>query len=70
MRQLARSWVMASLCLAFAAAPAAQSGAPDRPEEDKPKSFTFRAPPVNSLGVKSLADLRGKPVLIDFWGTR
>ena len=34
------------------------------------KSYTFRTPPANSLGVRSLADLRGKPVLIDFWGTR
>ena len=65
MRRFARSWVMASLCLGFAGAAAAQTG-----DESKPKSFTFRAPPVNSLGVKSLADLRGKPVLIDFWGTR
>jgi hypothetical protein len=33
-------------------------------------SYTFSKPPVDSLGVQSLADLRGKPVLIDFWGTR
>lgn len=32
--------------------------------------YTFREPPVNALGVAGLADLRGKPVLIDFWGTR
>jgi len=32
--------------------------------------YTFRNAPVNSMGVKSMADLRGKPVLIDFWGTR
>jgi hypothetical protein len=61
----ARSWLVASLCFAFAGAPALLAG-----DESEPKSFTFRAPPVNSLGVKSLADLRGKPVLIDFWGTR
>jgi hypothetical protein len=30
--------------------------------------YKFRDPPLNSLGVKSLADLRGKPVVIDFWG--
>ena len=33
-------------------------------------SYVFREPPVNALGVKGIADLRGKPVLIDFWGTR
>jgi hypothetical protein len=36
----------------------------------EPVSHTFREPPVNSLGIRSLAELRGKPVLIDFWGTR
>jgi hypothetical protein len=38
--------------------------------EEKAKNYTFRTPPANSQGMKSLADLRGKPVLIDFWGTR
>lgn len=33
-------------------------------------NYSFSKAPVNSLGVQSLADLRGKPVLIDFWGTR
>ncbi len=32
--------------------------------------YTFQEAPVNSMGVKGMADLRGKPVLIDFWGTR
>lgn len=32
--------------------------------------YAFSTAPVNSMGVKSMADLRGKPVLIDFWGTR
>jgi hypothetical protein len=31
---------------------------------------TWRAPLVNGLGVKSLEELRGKPLLFDFWGTR
>ena len=30
--------------------------------------FAFRDEPVNARGFKSLADLRGKPVVIDFWG--
>lgn len=38
--------------------------------EGEAKTYTFRTPPANSQGLKSLADLRGKPVLIDFWGTR
>jgi hypothetical protein len=30
--------------------------------------YKFRDIPLNSMGVKSLAELRGKPILIDFWG--
>jgi hypothetical protein len=33
-------------------------------------SYTFRSLPVNSLGAKSLADLRGRPVLVELWGRR
>ncbi len=33
-------------------------------------SYTFRSLPVNSLGAKSLVDLRDRPVLIEFWGRR
>ena len=32
-------------------------------------SYVFATAPVNAKGVKGMADLRGKPVLIDFWGT-
>jgi len=28
----------------------------------------FREAPLNAMGVKSLEELRGKPVVIDFWG--
>jgi ABC-type nitrate/sulfonate/bicarbonate transport system substrate-binding protein len=31
--------------------------------------YTFQNPMVNNLGVKSLADLEGRPVLVEFWGT-
>ncbi|MBL8861316.1 MAG: hypothetical protein JNK02_04815 [Planctomycetes bacterium] len=48
----------------LALAPRAAAGVGDTP------SYTFRQPPVNAMGVKSLEDLRGKPVLVDFWGTR
>lgn len=33
-------------------------------------AYTFRNTPVNGVGLKSLASLRGKPVLVEFWGTR
>jgi len=34
------------------------------------QDHTFREPPVGAPGVRSLAELRGRPVLVDFWGTR
>ena len=36
-------------------------------EGDTPE-YSFRTPIQNGMGVKSLADLRGKPVLVEFWG--
>lgn len=33
-------------------------------------AYQFRAAPTNARGIRSLDDLRGRPVLIDFWGTR
>jgi hypothetical protein len=33
-------------------------------------SYSFRTPVLNGLGVSQLADLKGKPVLVEFWGTR
>jgi hypothetical protein len=33
-------------------------------------SHSFTQPMVNDQGVKSLADLAGRPVLVEFWGTR
>jgi hypothetical protein len=52
--------------LALSAGPASASVGGD----GTPSGYTFHAPPANARGVKGLADLRGKPVLIDFWGTR
>jgi hypothetical protein len=57
MRRLAGGAAVALLAL-----PAAMAG--ERAE------YSFRSPLDNGRGVTSLADLRGKPVLIDFWGTR
>ena len=36
---------------------------------DKP-NYEFKSSPYNGCGVKSLADLRGAPTLIEFWGIR
>jgi hypothetical protein len=36
---------------------------------DEVVNFKFSKPPVNSMGITGFDDLRGKPVLIDFWGT-
>jgi len=32
--------------------------------------YSFREPPLNAPGVRSLADLRGRPLLVGFWVTR
>ena len=63
-RRLAGLGVALAVVQAGGAAPSAGT-----PSGDEGKSYTFQQAPVNSLGVKGLADLRGKPVLIDFWGT-
>lgn len=31
--------------------------------------YDFREPPLNGQGLKSLRELRGHPLLIEFWGT-
>lgn len=36
-------------------------------EGDTPE-YSFRTPIQNGMGAKSLADLRGKPILVEFWG--
>jgi len=38
--------------------------------EDTAVSYTIRSPVVNGMGLEKLEDLRGKPVFIEFWGTR
>ena len=35
---------------------------------EKSVDYGFQNAPVNAMGVTSMSDLRGKPVLIDFWG--
>ena len=56
--------LFAATTLVAAASAQSPTVAPERAE------YTFRTPPLNSMGVKTLADLRGRPVLIEFWGTR
>jgi len=58
-------FAVAGVVAALAAAPQQGPVEPgSRPE------YTFHEPLVNGQGVKSLADLRGRPVLVEFWGTR
>jgi hypothetical protein len=60
-----------SLAGGAAAALTAVSLAATPPQgEGSGAEYSFRAPLVEGRGVASLEDLRGKPVLIDFWGTR
>jgi hypothetical protein len=33
-------------------------------------SYSFGAQTFNAQGIKGSDDLRGKPVLVDFWGTQ
>ena len=59
---------MRSMSLALSAAGCAWLASVASIGEGKAE-YTFQESPVNAFGVKSLADLRGKPVLIDYWGT-
>ena len=56
--------LLAALTLSFAPAPGGSAGV------GTAVAHEFRAPLANGMGVRSLADLRGKPVLVEFWGTR
>jgi hypothetical protein len=55
---------------ALALVPVLGAAAPVGGGDGKTVAYTFREAPFNARGVKTLEDLRGKPVLIDFWGTR
>ena len=55
---------LAAAAAPFSINPAAQAATGDFPEH------TFRGPVWNGMGIGALADLRGKPVLVEFWGTR
>ena len=65
-RFLCNSLIVLSLTFLATSAPAQglTVNIGDHPE------YTFRKAPFNSRGVQNLQDLRGKPLLIDFWGTQ
>lgn len=54
--------LLSSAVLSFAPQAAAQLEVGDQPQ------YTFRAPLQNGMGATELADFRGKPVLVEFWG--
>ena len=56
---------LAAAALVVALAPFARAG-----DEAPTAYYKFQKPPVNSMGITTLEELRGKPVIIDFWGTR
>ena len=64
-----KSWNLGLAGLSVVLAGSAAASAGTLPG-DEGNGYKFQEAPVNSLGVKGLAELRGKPVLIDFWGTR
>jgi len=47
----------------------AAAPAPDKAKVGKTPKFKFEMPVDNGLGITSLESLRGKPALIEFWGT-
>ena len=64
------SAALALVFLTSASSLLATGGAGDVVHAGDEVAYTFRTPPVNSAGLASLAGLRGKPVLVEFWGTR
>jgi len=60
------AWIAAATAAIAAVAPAMRPGVVS--VGDKP-TYVFNSPMVNGLGVKSLADLQGRPVMVEFWGT-
>jgi len=63
MKLITRSLVGIGLMTALSVAQGAAA------DGDTP-TYTFRDSLLNGRGVQSLEDLRGRPVLVEFWGTR
>jgi hypothetical protein len=57
------------IVLALAAAAGAAQAQSTVVPGDSP-AYAWRTQPFQAEGAVSLEDFRGKPVLIDFWGTR
>lgn len=70
------SLALGSLALLFAIQPAATASATapaigdGAPAIGDVVNYKFRTPPMNANGATELADFRGRPLLIEFWGTR
>ena len=65
-----RSLTLPGLVLLSGIGPASFSGNGPSSSEDEPVAYRFRERPIDGGGIASMAELRGKPTLIDFWGTR
>ena len=66
LRRTALAATLAASVMLFSSGLAPATGG----DESDAVAYKFRAPLVNGMGLKSMEELRGKPVLIDFWGTR
>lgn len=66
MRTLVSSLAVTAAAVAFSPALAAQGAVQvgDTPE------YQMGAKTFNAMGTSAAADFRGKPVLVEFWGTR
>jgi hypothetical protein len=60
------AWIAAATAALAAVVPAQQRQGAVK-VGDVP-AYTFSNPLMNGQGVKSLADLQGRPVMVDFWG--
>ena len=56
--------LLAGLTLSFARAPGGNASV------GTAVSHEFRSPLLGGMGLRSLSELHGKPVLVEFWGTR
>ncbi len=65
-----QSWIAAAVAglglVTLGLSPAGPAGV----EVGDSVSHSFRSEIVNGMGIKTLESLRGKPVLVEFWGTR
>lgn len=62
--------VFRALPIALLVAGSSLGSAPASTTDDEPASHTFRRSPFNAYGLAKLEELRGVPVLIEFWGRR